>query len=86
MTNKKKSQVYTAVPNDKTKTHKFYVIVIWLLLSNTIDNNKRLKGGGGDRLTLQCQMFKLEHMNFIGACVAKIIVQSQDTHKECEKC
>lgn len=50
MTNKKKSQVYTAVPNDETKTHKFYVIVIWLLLSNTIDNNKRLKGGGGTGL------------------------------------
>lgn len=50
MTNKKKSQVYTAVPNDETKTHKFYVIVIWLL-SNTIDNNKRLKGGGGQAYT-----------------------------------
>lgn len=51
MTNKKKSQVYTAVPNDETKTHKFYVIVIWLLLSNTKDNNKRLKGGGGQAYT-----------------------------------
>lgn len=39
------------MPNDETKTHKFYVIVIWLLLSNTIDNNKRLKGGGGQAYT-----------------------------------
>lgn len=82
MTNKKKNPRFTL----QCQTMKLKHTNFMLLLSNTIDNNKRLKGGGGDRLTLQCQMFKLKHMNFIGACVAKIIVQSQDTHKECEKC